>query len=245
MAALLKTIRIDWRRRCGFLLPALILAAALAGLAQAQPRIAGDAAGAALFPDRHRGDRRQFFRNRRHHRQRGIGADRRARLRPRRHVRRSRSCRRRAGNAGLGRQSANDRSAATSNRALRRPISPAGPMTGSSCSPMAAPLRELRAIGSLFPAVAHLVVRADSPIRSLADLKGKTVAVGEAGSGSAADAAVLFEAAGLGGDVVQKNLRPGPGAAEVKDGNDRRDVHCRRLSGAGGPGYGRRACRYA
>ena len=79
------------------------------------------------------------------------------------------------------------------------------------------PLRELRAIGSLFPAMAHLVVRADSPIRSLADLKGKTVAVGEAGSGSAADAAVLFEAAGL-GDVVQKNLRPGPGAAEVKDG---------------------------
>ncbi len=38
MAALLKTIRIDWRRRCGFLLPALIFAAALAGLAQAQPR---------------------------------------------------------------------------------------------------------------------------------------------------------------------------------------------------------------
>jgi TRAP transporter TAXI family solute receptor len=81
------------------------------------------------------------------------------------------------------------------------------------------PLRELRAIASLFPAVAHLVVRADSPIRSLADLKGKTVAVGEAGSGSAAAAAVLFEAAGLGhGGVVQKYLRPGPGAAEVKAG---------------------------
>jgi TRAP transporter TAXI family solute receptor len=80
------------------------------------------------------------------------------------------------------------------------------------------PLRELRAIGSLFPAVAHLVVRADSPIRSLADLKGKSVAVGEAGSGSAADAAVLFEAAGLEHDVIQKNLRPGPGAAEVRAG---------------------------
>jgi TRAP transporter TAXI family solute receptor len=80
-------------------------------------------------------------------------------------------------------------------------------------------LRELRAIGSLFPAIAHLVVRADSPIRSLADLKGKTVAVGEAGSGSAADAEVLFEAAGLGdGDLVQKYLRPGPAATELKDG---------------------------
>lgn len=82
-----------------------------------------------------------------------------------------------------------------------------------------APLRELRAIGGLFPAVAHLVVRADSPIRSLADLRGKTVAVGEAGSGSAANATVVFEAAGLGeGGVVQKHLRPGPGAAELRAG---------------------------
>jgi TRAP transporter TAXI family solute receptor len=80
-------------------------------------------------------------------------------------------------------------------------------------------LRELRAIGSLFPAVAHLAVRSDSPIRSLADLRGKKVAVGEAGSGSAANAAVVFEAAGLGkGDVVQKYLRPGPGAADLKAG---------------------------
>ncbi len=81
------------------------------------------------------------------------------------------------------------------------------------------PLPELRAIASLFPAVAHLIVRAEGPIRSLADLKGKTVAVGEAGSGSAADAAVLFGAAGFKKDeVVQKNLRPGPGAAELKAG---------------------------
>lgn len=81
------------------------------------------------------------------------------------------------------------------------------------------PLRELRAIASLFPAVVHLVVRTDSPIRSLADLKGRTVAVGAAGSGSAADAAVVLEAAGFGeGDVVQKYLRPGPGAAEVRAG---------------------------
>ena len=79
--------------------------------------------------------------------------------------------------------------------------------------------RELRAIGSLFPAVVHVVVRADSPIRTLVDLKGRAVAVGEAGSGSAADAAIVFEAAGLGGDAVaQKNLRPGPGAAELKAG---------------------------
>src|SRR5437016_8905849 len=59
-------------------------------------------------------------------------------------------------------------------------------------------LRRLRAIASLFPEAAHLVVRADSPIRSLADLAGKTVGVGEPGSGSAADAAVILAAAGFG-----------------------------------------------
>lgn len=81
------------------------------------------------------------------------------------------------------------------------------------------PLRDLRVIGSLFPTVTQLVVRADSPIHTLADLKGKTVAVGEAGSGSAANAAVFFEAAGFNeGEVVQRYLRPGPAAAEVKAG---------------------------
>ncbi len=80
-------------------------------------------------------------------------------------------------------------------------------------------LQHLRAIASLFPAAAHLVVRADSPINSLADLAGKTVSVGEAGSGSAADAAVLLTAAGLDQkDVTRKNLRPGPAAEELKAG---------------------------
>jgi len=81
------------------------------------------------------------------------------------------------------------------------------------------PLRRLRAIGGLFPAAAHLVVRADSPIRSLADLKDRTIAIGGADSGSAADAAVLFDAAGFGErDLIRKNLRPGPATAELKAG---------------------------
>src|SRR5438874_5315572 len=64
--------------------------------------------------------------------------------------------------------------------------------TGANIFAEAGQLRQLRAIAGLFPEAAHLVVRADSPIRSLADLAGKSVAVGEAGSGSAADAAVVF-----------------------------------------------------
>src|SRR5260370_14692624 len=80
-------------------------------------------------------------------------------------------------------------------------------------------LRRLRAIAGLFPEAAHLVVPADSPIRSLADLAGKTVAVGEAGSGSAADAAVVFAAAGFGEErLTRKYLRPGPAAEEIKAG---------------------------
>src|SRR5437763_11481921 len=47
-------------------------------------------------------------------------------------------------------------------------------------------LRRLRTIASLFPEAAHLVVLADSPIHALPDLRGKTVAIGESGSGSAA-----------------------------------------------------------
>src|SRR5712691_11594364 len=80
-------------------------------------------------------------------------------------------------------------------------------------------LQRLRAIASLFPAAAHLVVRAESPIHSLADLAGKSVSVGEAGSGSAADSAVLLTAAGLDQKkVTRKNLRPGPAAEELKAG---------------------------
>ena len=78
-------------------------------------------------------------------------------------------------------------------------------------------LRRLRAIGSLFPEAAHVVVRADSPIRSLPDLAGKIVSLGEVGSGTAADSAVLLAAAGLGEtSLTRKYLRPGPATQELK-----------------------------
>ncbi len=80
-------------------------------------------------------------------------------------------------------------------------------------------LGRLRAIASLFPVAAHLVVLAGSPIRSVSDLKGKTVAIGEEGSGTAADAEALFAAAGFTDkDLTRKHLRPGPAAEELKAG---------------------------
>ena len=81
------------------------------------------------------------------------------------------------------------------------------------------PLTQLRAIASLFPETVHLAVRADSPIRSLTDLKGKIVSFGDPGSGTAVGASVLLAAAGLAdGDVVRKNLRPGPAIEELRAG---------------------------
>jgi uncharacterized protein len=91
--------------------------------------------------------------------------------------------------------------------------------TGVNVFAEAGPLRRLRAIASLFPEAAHLVVPADSPIHSLADLKGKRVSFGEPGSGSAADAAVVLKEAGFrDGDLTRKFLRPGPAAEELKAG---------------------------
>ncbi len=59
------------------------------------------------------------------------------------------------------------------------------------------PIKSLRAIAGLFPEDVHVVVRADSPIRGLRDLKGRLVALGEPESGTLADARLVLEAAGL------------------------------------------------
>jgi len=55
----------------------------------------------------------------------------------------------------------------------------------------------LRAIAALFPEYVHVVVRAESGIRRLADLKDKRVAMGETGSGTLVDARLVLEAVGL------------------------------------------------
>jgi TRAP transporter TAXI family solute receptor len=59
------------------------------------------------------------------------------------------------------------------------------------------PLKNLRAIASLYPEEVHIVLPAESPIKSLRDLKGKRVALGEPESGTLADARLILYAAGL------------------------------------------------
>lgn len=74
-------------------------------------------------------------------------------------------------------------------------------------------------IASLFPQVVHVVVAADSDIQSIADLKGKRVSVGDAGSGTAINAAQLFGAYDMTFDDIKVNyLSFKEGAAAFQDG---------------------------
>jgi uncharacterized protein len=59
------------------------------------------------------------------------------------------------------------------------------------------PLTDLRAIGLVFFGVAHLITYADSGIRTVEDLAGKRVAVGNPGSGTFASAERVFRSVGL------------------------------------------------
>jgi len=56
---------------------------------------------------------------------------------------------------------------------------------------------DVRALGYFYGAPAHLIVRADSPINSMGDLKGKRIGVGGAGSGAAANAERAFSTVGV------------------------------------------------
>jgi len=59
------------------------------------------------------------------------------------------------------------------------------------------PLKAMNAIAVLYPEVVHVVVAADSPIKSFADLKGKKIGVGAPGSGTEANFRQLLDAYGM------------------------------------------------
>jgi TRAP transporter TAXI family solute receptor len=65
-------------------------------------------------------------------------------------------------------------------------------------------ITNLRAIAALFPESIHLVVLNGSPIKSLRDLKGKRVGLGEKESGTLADVRIVLEAAGL----TEREVKP-------------------------------------
>jgi TRAP transporter TAXI family solute receptor len=69
--------------------------------------------------------------------------------------------------------------------------------TGVADAGFAKPLKKLRSVGAIYPNYIHIVARADSGIRSLADLKGKRISVGAPRSGTELNARAVFKAAGL------------------------------------------------
>ena len=64
------------------------------------------------------------------------------------------------------------------------------------------PLKAMSAIAVLYPEIVQVVVGAASPIKSVADLKGKKVGVGAPGSGTEANFRQLLEAYGMTKDDV-------------------------------------------
>lgn len=60
------------------------------------------------------------------------------------------------------------------------------------------PFSALRAIGSLYPEAVHVLVAAAGPVRAMADLRGKRVAIGAPGSASRTTALRVLKAHGLG-----------------------------------------------
>lgn len=60
-----------------------------------------------------------------------------------------------------------------------------------------APLANLQAVGALFPEAIHVVVPRDSPIREIAQLRGKRVDLGAPASGTHFDAVAVLEAHGI------------------------------------------------
>ena len=80
-------------------------------------------------------------------------------------------------------------------------------------------VENLTGIASLYPETCQFVVREDSGIKSIADLKDKRVAVGAAGSGAEANARQILEAYGLTyNDINEQFLSFAEGSYALKDG---------------------------
>jgi uncharacterized protein len=78
----------------------------------------------------------------------------------------------------------------------------------------------LRLIANLYPESVHVVVRKDSGIKSVADLKGKRVALDEPGSGTLVNARAILGAYGLReADIKPEYIKPNQAGDKMKDGS--------------------------
>ena len=76
-------------------------------------------------------------------------------------------------------------------------------------------------IGSVYVETVQIIAKANSGIEKVADLKGKRVSVGDAGSGVEFNARQILDCAGIDmeKDIVKNNLSFGDSASALKDGN--------------------------
>ncbi len=78
----------------------------------------------------------------------------------------------------------------------------------------------LRLIANLYPESVHVVVKKGSGIRSVADLKGKRVALDEPGSGTLVNARAILAAYGLKeSDIKPEYIKPNQAGDKMKDGS--------------------------
>lgn len=81
------------------------------------------------------------------------------------------------------------------------------------------PFKSLRAITVLYPETIHIVARSGLGARAIGDLRGKRVALGETGSGTAASAVQILDAAGIGeGDIAASHASTREGTARLRAG---------------------------
>jgi uncharacterized protein len=83
-----------------------------------------------------------------------------------------------------------------------------------------APLKNLRALGALYPETVQLITRADFNINSLRDLKGKSISSGAPGSGQYQLLTDLLKVYGMSRNDVKEDLSSFTQAVDkIKDGN--------------------------
>ena len=82
------------------------------------------------------------------------------------------------------------------------------------------PIKNLRALGALYPETVQLITRADAGINSIRDLKGKSVSSGSPGSGQYQLLTDLLQVYGLTRNDVKEDLSSFTQAVDkIKDGN--------------------------
>lgn len=78
----------------------------------------------------------------------------------------------------------------------------------------------LRLIANLYPESVHIVARKGAGIKSVADLKGKRVALDEPGSGTLVDARLILAAYGIKeADIKPEYIKPNQAGDKMKDGS--------------------------